>query len=237
MRSTGYGDKVGDNMSFDRNQLVACRPSEFRVELEHVDCELNFVDDPLAGSVATAEQFKVRDVILGSNSIDVMDGFVRQQFAPEVSSHDMPMFEHGMFFTGNERRHRDPDVTISFDVPSKFSTREFIQCMLALVLCFTFAIAKLLLRVYVTARFAASTLFFATLHAGESLALHCVLAPAQVRTRHRTIQWVLVEFLAVCGEIRRFIAERFRAFFAGEKYRIDFFRHVDQSFGLATQCK
>lgn len=94
--------------------------AEFGVLGQYFDSELHLVDDSLSGSVAAREKFKILGSIIGSQTIDVVDCLVGQQFSSNLLLHDVSMFEHvGRRFgtgTGNDDSDIAPSAFVSRDL-------------------------------------------------------------------------------------------------------------------------
>lgn len=206
-------------MRVDLNQFDTCRPSEFRVEAKHVDRELHLVDDTLAGSVSAAEQFKVFDSVLAANSVDVVDGFSREQISSEMLSHDVTMFHHSMFFSGDERRDGNPYVSMSLDVPFDIAALEARERASSLPFGFALLIAIFLLCVKTASRLTPAWSRCSALLASKSVAGFGGFLSACCRAGHRTIERIAAVFFAVRGQIAFSHRESVAAFPASERNR------------------
>jgi hypothetical protein len=98
----------------DRAQLIAGGSAEVGVQSQYLDSELHLVDDTLSGAMAAVKQFEVFDSVVGSDTVDVVDGLVGGQVAPDVLRHDVSMFGHiARAFFSILRRNDDSDITVS----------------------------------------------------------------------------------------------------------------------------
>lgn len=186
---------------------------EVRVEPQHLDGKLYFVDNALAGTVTTAKQFEIFDHIALPISVFVMNGFFRVKFAAKVFRHHVAMFEHfGFGSIVSKCGNRNPNVSISFEVPPVISFVEFVKRLLALVTRFAFYVAKLLLCVNATSWFATTALFFATLKAGKSLPQHRIFAASDRATWNRAVSRILTILFPIKLGISRFYGKRGFAF-------------------------
>jgi hypothetical protein len=81
---------------FSRNcaQFVALLGGKLRVERQHLNGESHFVDDALTRSVPAGEQFKVLNSVVRTDAVDVVDGFVRAQVAPDVLLHNVTVLKN-----------------------------------------------------------------------------------------------------------------------------------------------
>lgn len=200
----------------DRAQFVAERSADFGVQGQYLDGELCLVDHALTRPVATVEKLQIFKSVIASDAVHMMDGFFGEQIAADVLRHDVSVFEHGVLHASDEAGNSDPDVTVSLRVFLDVPTVKARESRIALIRSFALAIAKALLHVYATARFAPTALFFTALFASKPLAFHRVFATSKVGARHAAIHRVFTKFFSVGGDHRRFVRERFAAFFAGK---------------------
>lgn len=201
------------------DQHNAFGASELRVEPEHLDREVDLVDDALAGSVAAAKQFEILDSIILSVPVDVVDGFGVKKFAAEMSRHDVSVFQHfGLFSAVSQCGHRNPDVAISLDVSAKLSTVESVESLGFLRRIFAFD-AAVLLRAVNLSSFARAVHYFTTLRTCEFVSFVGRFSLSGIRAVHGAVQWIATELFSVCGQIGLHHDERFAALFAREVHR------------------
>lgn len=200
------------------SQLDAGLSGELRVEPQHVDCELHFVDDALSGTMAARKKLQVGDVIESTVSIPVVHRLLGVEFSAEMFGHHVPMFHDGMFLTGHEGRHRDPHVAVTFDVPTVIAGVESRQGGVALMRGLALDAAVLLFSVDSAARLAASSHNLVATCAREGVASGSGLPTSDVGTRTGAIQRVSTKFLSMLGQIRLHHSERLAAFLAREVY-------------------
>jgi hypothetical protein len=130
--------------------------------------------------------------------------------------HDISVIEHRVFHPSDEAGHRDPHVAVPLRVFLDVPTVKARESRISLVRSFALAIAKALLHVYATARFAPTALFFAALFASKPLSFHRVFAASKVGARHAAIHRVFTKFFPVGGDHRRLVRKRLATFFAGK---------------------
>ena len=194
MNSGGLGADM-----IELSQFVAGRSGELGVQGQYLDGELHLVDNALAGAVPAVEELKVFDSVVRSDTIDMVDGFFGEQRSPDVLGHDVAMFHNRVFFAGNETGHRDPNVSMSLDVPAVFAAVEFVQRISALVVRLARRVAILLLLVKAPAGLAALRLFFSARAAGKRVSALTGLAPPDTGTLARAVHRVSIVFLVVRG--------------------------------------
>lgn len=197
-------------------QFKASRSGEVGVQSQYLDGELYLVDNALAGSVAAAEKLQVLDSVVRADAVDVVDGFSGEQVASEMFGHDIAVFHSGVFFAGNERRHRYPDIAVAFDVAPVASSIKFFERVRPLRFSFASTAAKFLLCVDSASRFSPFGKRVATLGTSESASRFCIFFATHVGTISRAVQRVFVEFFPVSRKVRLHHNERLVAFFAGE---------------------
>lgn len=106
-------------------QRITGLPGKLGVQRQYLDGELHLVDNALSGAVATTEQFEVRDIVVGSNAVDVVDGFFGEKFASDMFGHDPAVFEHisgrvSVFSRDNQTGVAPPSSMSSWTVASVF---------------------------------------------------------------------------------------------------------------------
>ena len=78
----------------DRLQNVTCRPSEFRVQEQHVNRELDFIDDALTGWLHLAPKFEVFNRVVKTVAVFVVNVFVREKLSAQRFGHDNPVMKN-----------------------------------------------------------------------------------------------------------------------------------------------
>jgi hypothetical protein len=198
------------------DQQNALCASEVRVEPEHLDRECYFVDDSLAGSVTTTEQFEIFDPVVLPVAVDVVDGFILENVAPQSLRHDVAMFHDGVFPACHEGRYRNPNVSISLYMSSVFSRFKSRQSALSNSFVFAFSRAVFLLAIKAAARFSTLGASFSTIVARKSVRQFGVLFSSFRRTRARTVQRASRMFLIVFDEVRLHHSKGLAAFLASK---------------------
>lgn len=207
----------------DRLQLITAGAGEFGIESQHLDREVDFVDDALAGSVAAGEKLQVLDSIVVLNTVDVMNGFVGVKLAADLLLHDVAVFKHipasGLSILSRDSEAHVPPAT---DGPGGFCRTVFFPVDLTHPLVLALLRTKFLFLVDRTASWATCFLkFFAAVLAVRFVPFVGIFSASERRTRNRTVERVATEFGSVGGEIRRLHGEWAAAFFAFEFDRID----------------
>jgi hypothetical protein len=202
---------------FARDQFVAEFAPKFGVEKKHLYREVDLVDDTLAGTVTAGKEFEVLDSIVLPVAVDVVDGFVGAQLASDVLGHDVTMLQGLVFFSGDERWDRNPDVAVAFFVPSEIASFKFSKCLRLLGFGLAFWATVFLFGVYSSrTRFAASMYRFAAVLAGQCVFLVGCFSAACVRAFHGTVQRVSAVFFSIRSQVRLPHDERFATLFAGK---------------------
>lgn len=200
---------------FDRLQNVTCRPSEFRVQEQHVDCELNLVNDSLAGAMSTRKEFEVTNQVVLAVAVAMMNSFIFVKLATKMLLHHITVFKHrSNFAVASQHRNGNPNVTVFFDVPLVVSCTEPVERTLANRFVTTFRAAIFLFGVDTATRFAAFFNFFSAGFASKNTAFSRIFSAPQVRTWARAVYRILGVFLAIRVQIRPHHSKRFAALFA-----------------------
>jgi hypothetical protein len=193
-----FGSRWGaDGRMLDFPQFVAGRSGELGVQGQYLDGELHFVDDTLSGAVTTVEKFEILNSVVGSDTVDMMDGFFWHKVASKLFGHDVAVF-HNVFSTGSSKnRNRDPHVTVSLFMSAIFAALKAFECLSRLGHNFAIMVAVFLLFVQTSSRFAAFRIFFAARQAYESVSSFAGFAPSYTRTLTRAVPRITCIFLVV----------------------------------------
>jgi hypothetical protein len=204
---------------------------------ENFDREVDFVDDSLAGSVATVEQFEVFDSVVRSQTVDVMDSLFGEQISSYVFGHDVAVLEHLVFFAGDKAGNRDPDVAMSLDMLADVAAFKFGERFCSLVRSFALRIAVFLLFVYATARLATFRIRIAACEASKSVPRFACLATSNARTLARTVHRAAFVFLFVRVHEGLHHRECLAAFAASEVHVVASFRRnsFTEAVGASTR--
>jgi hypothetical protein len=200
----------------DRLQNVTGCPSEFGIQSHHLDGELYFVGDALAGTVPARKEFEVGEIVVRAVSVSVMNCFVFVQRATQMLLHYIPMFHDGVALASNERRYSNPDVTVPFYVSPNFATLKFGQRAFFERVVFAFWTAILLLLVKAASGLASFVSYVSTTLANKSAVCFCVFTAFFVSAFARAVQRVVFVFLAVFGQVRLHHAKGITAIVTGE---------------------
>lgn len=200
------------------SQFVAGGPAEVGVQNQYFDGELHLVDDTLARTVVRTEQFEIFDAVVKPISIDVMNGFVGEQIAPNALLHNISVLENFMKRLSISRRNTKHDV-LSFDSPSYLRKSVSLSMQLAYPFVLTLLTAYFLLNIDTPAWVAVAGAFFAAVYADKFVFFFCALSIICGRAGHRAISWITVKFFTIRSQIRLHHNERLAAFFAGEVHR------------------
>lgn len=203
----------------DLAQLNSGRLSELGVGADHFNSPSEFVNDTLTRPVTAAEQFEVLDSIISTDSVDVMDGLIREKRASEVFGHHESMFHDRVFFASNQTRDRYPNVSVALDMAPIISGIEFRECFSSLVRGFAFLTAIFLLGVQTASRFAAAVFRSAALNTNHLVAFFGRRTFSQSATRSGTVERIAPVLYAVRGHERFHHGERFAAHLAGKLCR------------------
>lgn len=221
---------------FNRSQFVAGCPAEVGVRSQYFDSELHLVNHALARAVSAVEQFEVFKSIILSIAVLMMHCFFGKKLTAEMLRYNVAMFQHGVFFAGNEARHGNPNVSVPLDMAADISAVETIQRHGSLVFRFAKIVAVLLLYVKSASRLAAFYVFDAAMQANKSMCGLVASATTRAGTVDRAVHRFSSEFLFVCGNVRLHHAEWFAAFFAGEvRWDTSYRQFASKSGGAAAQ--
>lgn len=199
------------DMKFDRD-IVAGDGVKFGVLKQHFNREFYLVDDSLSRSVTTVEQFEVFDSVVGSNTIDVMDGLLGEEVSTNVLRHNEPVLEHRVFNAGDATGHGNPHVAVPLGMFLNVPAVKARESGISLVFSLALAIAKSLIVVKSAARSTAQGIFFAALLTGKCVTRFRGFATAVGRAFHSTVKRVTSEFFAVGGRVGLLHHKRFVAF-------------------------
>lgn len=204
-------------MSLQLNQLVACGPEKFRVQVQHIDGEGNLVNDALSWAVATGKKLKIAQVVMGLASVTMVDRLFGGKVSPKVARHDKSVLQHGVLFARDERRYGDIDVVVPrLHEAAIFSALKAIKSDLLLVIGLALRVAKPLLSIVsgLAWGFVRSGPFvvahgrnLAALFADEGRCRGSFLAHPGTGAFHRAIERVFAVLLAVSRYDRRFVSE------------------------------
>lgn len=201
---------------FDQILPTCCGLREGWIGCENFDREVDFVDNALAGTMVRIEQFEIFKSVVPAISVNVVNGFLREQVSTQTFRHDMPMFHDVLAAGPSESRDGDPHVAVAFHVPAVVSTFEFFKRLGRLGHHLAVVVAIFLLFVEATARLATFGVFFAARLANESIARFTGFATAHARALARAVQRVSSIFLVVCSDEVFHHEKTFAAFLAGE---------------------
>jgi hypothetical protein len=209
------------------DQLYTSSGGEFGVQTKYLDGERHFVGDTLAGPVPARKEFEVFEPVVTTVAVDVMDGFVGVQPAPQVLFHDEAVFKHGFFAPASAAgRHGDAPIAVAGFVPGQSFNAARGKCGRksgrggrSLVLRLAFLVAVFLLRVHSTARLTPVAALFAASEAGESRARFGVGTATFRGTGNRAVQRVVAEFLLVRRQVSLLHDKIVSAVLAGEIHR------------------
>jgi hypothetical protein len=203
---------------------TGCAP-EFGVELQHLDCERDLVHHALSGSVATRKQFEIVDRIVLAVAVFVVDCFVIVQFAAKMFRHYVAMFQHLVFFTGDERRDRNPNVAVALDVPSVISRIKFSEGALFYKFMSATRAAVFLFSVKAASWLARLRQCFIAVDAGKGISFVGIFTTACSRALSSAVQRVSTVFFVVLVQVRSHHTKRVTAFFACKFFK------------FATRCR
>lgn len=186
----------------DLVQFVAGGSSEVGIQSQYLDGELHFVDDALAGAVAAGEKFEVFNSIVSPNAIDVVDGFVRKQFASDMFGHNVAVF-HNMplpVLALGQFGDVEPNIAVTFCMFFVSASFKFMKRFFLLPFYFAGVSAVLLLLVKSASRFAAFVIYFAACQAGKCVARFACFSAAYSRALSRAVPRISSIFFMVRGD-------------------------------------
>lgn len=214
--------------ALDLDQTKTLRFGEFGVSLDHLDSEGDLIDDALSGTVTAGEEFQVLDTVVLPIAVNVVDGFVRVEFATDVLRHDEAVLENAFLSASDARGNGNNHVPSSFFVPfktlSSFESRvKPGQSGGALVFRFAALTAKFLLCVVLNA--AHGVVFLSrhclpALKASEDLLFFVPCALSFARALRGAVTRIFVKLLTVRGKSPRLHKESAIANFASESDRL-----------------
>lgn len=93
-------------------QLNPRRSGELGVEAQHFDGKCDLVNHSLARSMTAGEKFQVLGPVVGSDAVDVVDGFFRVERPADNRLHDVSVFKYIARRFSIFARHNHSDVPV-----------------------------------------------------------------------------------------------------------------------------
>lgn len=212
-RKCGLGEQMTNVLPF-----FCVSPSELGVEQNHVEREVNLIDNALTGTVAARKEFEVLGAVVLPVAVYVVDCFTSIKSAAKLLLHNMPVLHDVSSPGASENRNRNPHIAMAFYVALVFAALKSIVGFRRLGGHFARLIAVLLLQVHATARFAASVLFLAAVKALESVFGIGRFASAGVRAIHGAVERISAKLLFVGRQVSLHHGKGFAAFLTGKMH-------------------